>query len=30
MGCLFYFASSLYLKTSHSAVIVPGANLAIS
>jgi len=30
MGCLFYFASSLYLKTSHSAVIVPGANLTIS
>jgi len=30
MGCLFYFASSLYLKTSHSAVIVPGAGLTIS
>jgi hypothetical protein len=30
MGCLFYVASSLYLKTSHCAVIVPGANLTIS
>ena len=30
MGCLFYFASCLYLKTSHSAVLVPGANLTIS
>jgi hypothetical protein len=30
MGCLFYSASCLYLKTSHSAVLVPGANLTIS
>jgi len=27
MGCRFAFASSLYIKTSHSAVLVPGTNL---
>lgn len=29
MGCLFYFVSShaILLKTSHSAVIIPGATL---
>ena len=30
MGCLFYFASCRYLKTSHRAVIVLGANLTVS